>query len=318
MSNYVTISCISHSPPTLDAGLPHGRAVDIMITHWRDRLESVLAEDPDIIVLPEHRDHPIIPGCTPDWRRGFLARRGDDVRDFFAEIASRHRTYVAYSAHRLTSDGSMYNSIQMIDRSGEVVGVYDKVYLTPGEYLDYNLRHGTDLPIFDLDFGRVAPAICFDMHFDDYRTARARQRPDLILFSSAYHGGLVQPAWAFQARAYLAGSIIPPASSSILSPVGDLLGESIDQGYRVTRTVNFDAAVLARPANRDKFDEIKRRYRKDVRIHDPGRLGAVLLTSESTKFTVHDVIEEFGLERIDDYYDRIRAERSKWAPPLPD
>ena len=86
----------------------------------------------------------------------------------------------------------------------------------------------------------------------------------------------------------------------------------------MTRTVNFDAAVLARPANRDKFDEIKRRYRKDVRIHDPGRLGAVLLTSESTKFTVHDVIEEFGLERIDDYYDRIRAERSKWAPPLPD
>ena len=45
-------------------------------------------------------------------------------------------------------------------------------------------------------------------------------------------------------------------------------------------------------------------------IHDPGYLGAALISSESEEFTVKDVIKDFGLETLDDYFSRCLAHRS--------
>lgn len=57
------------------------------------------------------------------------------------------------------------------------------------------------------------------------------------------------------------------------------------------------------------FPAIKKKYGTGVKIHDPGYLGCVPMTSESDDVSVSDIIAEFGLERIDDYFNRAETLR---------
>ncbi|MNR58910.1 hypothetical protein D3C85_1800420 [compost metagenome] len=74
----------------------------------------------------------------------------------------------------------------------------------------------------------------------------------------------------------------------------------------------MDYAVIHIDENGAHFLQIKQKYGTKVKIHDPGFLGCVLLTSESEDLNVKDIIAEFGLELMDDYF--RRAEESRCMP----
>jgi len=69
------------------------------------------------------------------------------------------------------------------------------------------ILYGREAPVFDCDFGRVAFAICFDLNFDELRLKYVKAKPDLIVFSSVYHGGLMQAYWAYSCRAHFIGAV---------------------------------------------------------------------------------------------------------------
>lgn len=43
---------------------------------------------------------------------------------------------------------------------------------------------------------------------------------------------------------------------------------------------------------------------------DSTRLNAFLISSETGEFTIHDIVEEFNLELLDDYWIRCRTHRA--------
>jgi hypothetical protein len=53
------------------------------------------------------------------------------------------------------------------------------------------------------------------------------------------------------------------------------------------------------------------KYGKDVTITDPGELGAVMITSEHDRLSIDDMIKEFNIELLDDYFNRSRQVRLK-------
>lgn len=309
MAKNVTISCLSSPPARIGLDPDLASTVDRLIAHWRSRLEQVLPDRPDLIVLPEMCDSPDFTEYPFDRQLDLLKYRGDVVLEFFAEVAKEHACHVAYSALRFAPDGSLRNTTQILDRSGAVAGVYDKNHVTIGEHDDRGVQYGTGLGVFDLDIGRVGCVICFDLNFDELRAAYAEARPRLLLFSSAYHGGLMQQYWAYSCRSYLAGSVSPPAPSGLISPVGEILSTSTNYRNEVTATVNLDYAVVHLDFNRSKLADLKRRYGPRVRVHDPGLLGSVLVTSETDEFTADEVVAEFELEPLDDYFARSRQHR---------
>lgn len=123
-------------------------------------------------------------------------------------------------------DGSWRNSTQIIDRSGAIAGVYDKHHVTIDEHEEHGIGYGTDAPAFACDFGRVSCAICFDLNFDEILELTRQNRPDLVVFSSMYHGGLMQRAWAYRCRAYFVAAVEPPAPSAVVNPVGEIVAQS--------------------------------------------------------------------------------------------
>lgn len=63
-------------------------------------------------------------------------------------------------------DGRYYNSAAVIDRTGKVAGVYRKTHLSINEY-ESGLRWGSEMPVFDLDFGKVGVLLGGDILYPE-------------------------------------------------------------------------------------------------------------------------------------------------------
>jgi predicted amidohydrolase len=187
------------------------------------------------------------------------------------------------------------------------VGSYDKLRPTSTE-LEQSIMPGEAASVFECDFGTVGGAICFDLNFDELRLQYATLRPDLILFASMYHGGLMQSYWAYSCRSHLVSAISNPnAPSQVVLPTGSILAQSTNYTQFVTASINLDCALVHLDCFFSKIDEVKREYGPKLQIFDPGLLGSVLLSAEAEDLSITEVIDQFELELLDPYLDRSRV-----------
>ncbi len=303
----VTIATIAPRPITVGADESPQRVVDRVIAHWRGRFAQVLPDKPDLIVAPEACDRPS--GLSKERAFAYYEARKDRVRDFFAETAKANNCYIVYSAVRRTTDGTWRNSCVMLDRKGKVAGVYDKNYPTIGE-IDQGILPGADIAIVDCDFGRVGFAICFDLNFDELRLRYARAKPDLMVFASVYHGGLMQAYWAYSCRCHFVGAVAG-LPSEIHNPLGEIVARTTNYFDFAVATVNLDCALAHLDFNWAKLRSLKKKYGRGVTITDPGHLGSVLISANTKETGVMDMVKEFDIELLDAYFKRAADYRNK-------
>lgn len=300
-SNYVTVATIGGEPSISRDQAPQ-KIVDQVIAFWGREFKQVLPDKPDLIVLPEVCD---LASTGLEYRKV----RKNQIHDYFASVAKANHCYIAYGTLRDEKDGTIRNSCIMIGRNGEIAGIYDKNFPTIYE-MEANIMPGKTAPVFELDFGRIGMAICFDLNYDELRTQYAAQKPDLIIFSSVYHGGLAQNVWAYSCRSHFVGSV-RANPSQIRNPLGEVVASSSNyQDYVVTR-INLDCELVHLDYNRGRLNALKEKYGQRVTISDPGYLGCVLVTSEDKNVTVDKMIKEFEIELLDDYFNRSRGFRKK-------
>ena len=138
--------------------------------------------------------------------------------------------------------------------------------------------------------------ICFDLSFHELPDKYAALKPDLLLFCSQYHGGLMQPYWAYACRCHLVTAVSGPCPSGILSPTGEAIAQTHYRKY-VTADVNLDCCLAHLDYNGEKLEALKRKYGRAVRISDPGFLGAVLIHSESEDHCARDMAAAYDAAR---------------------
>jgi predicted amidohydrolase len=306
MSRYVKISNLSISPYQLNTESNYPRIVEKVREHIDERIQKVLPDKPDLIVLPEVCDRPA--GLPSNKVMDYYHTRGNRILDYLKETAKKHKTYIAYSAARQEKNGRWRNSTQIIDRKGKIAGIYDKNHLVVEENTVKKMQYGNSAHLIKCDFGTVACAICFDLNFDELRLKYVKAKPDIILFSSAYHGGLMQAYWAYSCRAHLVAATVT-RPGTIISPVGSIIASTTNYFEYVTAAVNLDCCVAHLDYNWEKLDAMKKKYGTGVKIYDPGYLGSVLISSEMKNKSVKDMIKEFKIELLDDYFKRVLAHR---------
>lgn len=275
-----------------------------MIDFWRGQIKQVLPDRPDLILLPEACDR--FSDHTPQEQTAYYRARGNQIRDFLAQTAKENHCYIAYAAVRAMDDGSWRNSIQLLDRNGAVLGAYNKNHVVIEETTQGGILCGKAAPIFECDFGRVACAICFDLNFDELLAKYAAAKPDLVLFSSMYHGGLMQAYWAYACRAHFLTAIAGEQSVA-LSPQGELLAHTTNYFDFVSTTVNLDCRLAHLDYNWGKLSAMRQKYGPKVKVYDPGYLASVLISSEAEGLSVDDLIKEFDIELLDAYFTRALA-----------
>ena len=76
-------------------------------------------------------------------------------------------------------------------------------------------------------------------------------------------------------------------------------------------TINLDRKLVHLDYNWEKLVALKKKYGETVAINDPGKLGVVMITSENSKISAANMVKEFNIELVDDYFSRVRIYRNK-------
>ena len=111
--------------------------------------------------------------------RGLASRVGDSVtlRQWRA-LAVAHQVVIVGGFCELGGDDRLYNSAALVDASG-TRAVYRKAHLWDKEKLVFTPGDAQP-PLVDLDFGRIAVMICYDLEFPEWVRLAALAGADLI------------------------------------------------------------------------------------------------------------------------------------------
>jgi predicted amidohydrolase len=143
-------------------------------------VERAAAERCDVVLLPEMfrtinvperaYDSEEIPGPTAE-RLASAARSGG--------INVLGNWYVR-------EGDAIYNQTTIFDRDGAIVGHYRKVQPTGGEAR--SVTAGSELPVFDLDCGRIAIMTCMDIYFPEIARVYAHRGAEILFWPTVMHG----------------------------------------------------------------------------------------------------------------------------------
>lgn len=312
MSRRVTVSLICTQNIPGDFSLGFDRLVKNYCDYLDRQIGQVLPSRPDLIVLPEACDR--YNNFTQVQQTDYLVAADGIVRDHLRAAAKANNCCIAYSALRYFPDDIIFykrNSTQIIARDGSIAGIYDKNHCTIDENEISRVGYGEKAEVIKTDFGKVACAICFDLNFTELLERYIPQKPDLVVFCSQYHGGMRQEQWAYSCRSHFAGAIAND-QGTILNPFGETLARTTNYYNHVTCTVNLDCCLAHIDYNNKKFTAAKSKYKKALTVYDPGHVGSVLLTCEADGISVHDIIKEFEIETLDEYFTRALNHRRSY------
>lgn len=302
-----TIGGLSENVKVGDSREPQ-KMVEQIIEYWRGQLNKVIIEKPDLILLTEACDRPN--GVTTEEKVNFYKIRKNQILDYFSSVAKANHCYIAFGMKR-EDHGIWWNSCVLLDRMGKVAGIYNKNYPVVDE-MEGGIKASNESPVFQCDFGKVACAICFDLNFDELRERYAKLKPDIILFPSMYHGGLEQSKWAYSCNSFFVGSMgFRELPSEIRNPLGDIVASSTNDFNYAVSTINLDRKLVHLDNNWGKLNELKMKYGNEVSIIENDRLNVLMITSEKEGVSAEDMIKEFNIELLDDYFNRSRQQRNE-------
>lgn len=204
------------------------------------QLLEINQEKPDLVVFPEtfltravrnlgiDKGAQTIPGPHTAWA---------------AAWAKKLNTNVVVSL-REKNDGRYYNSAVVIDRAGKIAGVYRKTQLCISEY-ENGYDWGTDLPVFQLDFGKIGVLICWDLWFPEAaRTLRLRGA-EVIAYPIAATGRK-HFDWMWSSRAMENGVVLAASIAGgdtcparVVMPDGEVAAETYYQQTYAAATVDL-------------------------------------------------------------------------------
>ena len=166
----------------LDVVLEDIEATAEKVASWTDQAAK---ENADVVIFPE-----------------LILSAGYGLGDKFYDVAQpvpgqateqlgkkalQHKMYIIAGIAECDSTGTVYNTAVILGRDGNVVGSYRKTHIfTPTESF---FALGTDLKVFDLDFGCVAIPICYDLEFPEPARVLCLRGAEMLLTMTAHWRG---------------------------------------------------------------------------------------------------------------------------------
>jgi len=268
--------------------------------------DRALKQKPDLVCFPETFTGVGVEGKTPQQVAETVP---GPTTDAFARRAKANRCYVICPI-RTVREGKQWNSAVVLDRSGQVLGIYDKIHpvTTTPDYTVFEdgIMPAGEPPVLDLDFGRVGIQICFDAGFPETWAALASKGVKAVFWPSAYHGGFALQAYAYLHHFYVITSV-HPEHSRIIDPCGRVVAETDSLMNFVARDINLDFVVAHYDFNYPIPDRLLDAYPGRVRITSYVEDGHFLVEPTDPALTTAQLQAEFGFESSAQYFDRHRT-----------
>ncbi len=284
-----------------------------------DLLGLALRRRPDLVCLPETFTAPSVPCTSIEQVAESLP---GPTTEAVGRLARQSGCYVICPVVT-RREGRCWNSAVVIDRAGEILGVYDKVHPVTSSFdytvVETGITPGSRAPVFDLDFGRVGIQICFDIQFPETWAELAGQGARLVFWPSAYNGGFPLQMYAWLHHTYII-SAVNTDKARIIDPCGVILAETDPQTNVIWREINTDFAVCHYDFNYSIPDRILEAYPGQVEIRTNWDAGHFLVEPLDGRLSIAQLKAEFGFLSVHEYtalhnavYPALRARQH--APP---
>ncbi len=268
--------------------------------------DQALTQKPDLVCFPETFVGSGIYGEA-------LPKTAEPIpgptTDAFAQRAKAHRCYVICPI-RTVREGRQWNSAVVIDRSGDILGIYDKIHpvTTSPDYTDFEtgIFPGGEPCVFDLDFGRIGIQICFDAGFPETWAALAAQGVRAVFWPSAFHGGFTLQAYANLHHVYVISSV-HTQHSRIIDPCGRVVAETDSMVNYAARDINLDFIVAHYDFNYSIPDRLMAAYPDRVRVTSYVEDAHFIVEPLDPALTMAQLQAEFGFEPSRQYFQRHRT-----------
>ncbi len=223
------------------------------------------------------------------------------------ELARRYKLIIVWPRLEYDPVRKISNTSILVGRDGAVIGRYDKMFPTIPE-LERGVIPGTVAPVFETDFGLVGLLICFDLNFPEVRVALKQSKPDLVVFSSMYRGGLQAQALAYELRSFVVTSIASELGL-IIGRAGRIIKESTYEALAVA-PINTNSVAMHMDFNWTKMDAMLAKYGQALTFDYHTREAFVVIESARGE-DIEAIVKEFRLEPADAYFDRSRRLRAE-------
>jgi predicted amidohydrolase len=202
----------------------------------------------------------------PEYLLGRISVPGPQTEQV-SKAAAAGRIYVIVGCWEVFKDGSFANTALLFDRSGKIIGKYNKVHAAVDQFEgdppwskppkgkdaewfirndpEWAMKRGQDFPVFDLDFGRIGILTCYDGWFPETFRILSLKGAEILVWINGRRGNIedfIVKSAMFQNelavvatnQAYGAGTMIGQWPARILAtcsePKASYLTATIDVG----------------------------------------------------------------------------------------
>ena len=213
----------------------------------------------------------------PEYVLGRIQVPGAETKKI-AEAAAANHIYVIVGCWEVYGNGTFANTALIFDRNGEIAGKYHKTHAAVDNYEgdppwsrppsgkdtnwfirndpEWIMEKGDDLPVFDLDFGKVGVLTCYDGWFPESFRALSLKGAEILVWINGRGGNVedfIVKSVTFQShvamictnQAYGGGTMIADWPTQILARCPDR-----KEAY-ITATINLEEVRKARKHSRN-------------------------------------------------------------------
>jgi omega-amidase len=154
-------------------------------------------------------------------------------------FAARERMVVAGSLPEAV-DGSVANTLYVVDRDGEIKGRYRKIHLFTPTGEDTHFAGGKETVVADTSIGRLGLMICYDLRFPELARGLVLDGAEILVVPAQWpaarraHWEALLKARAIENQCYVvgvnrvgrSGELVYNGGSLVVSPLGEELAHA--------------------------------------------------------------------------------------------
>lgn len=195
------------TPQTLRIGLTQWHAtrdIEANVAKAVRAIRDSAADGAQLVVLPENG---LMLGTNSEMREAAFSESGDPHLTTIAEAAAKEQTAVVVGGLKYHTEQGVFNSALVFDRTGDLVGRYDKIHLfdarVDGQSFEASsVEQPGDTPVIvDVDGVKVGMTICYDVRFPELFRSLALAGAEVILVPAAFMRSTGGAHWEVLLRA---------------------------------------------------------------------------------------------------------------------
>lgn len=243
-------------------------------------IERAAAEGVQLVVFPEYH-------------LGRIRVPGPQTRNI-AKAAAESGIYVIVGCWEVFEDESFSSTALLFGRDGEIVGKYFKTHAAVDTYdgqpayskppsgkdrqwfiendPEWIMKRGNDLPVFDLDFGRIGILICYDGYFPEVYSVLSLKGAEIIVWING-RGGSIQD---YYVKTFMEQNLVSMICTNQSYGAGTMLAQypnKIEAVCRqtgehfITADFNLKRLRMARNNSRNFQQRRPKLYKEIIRPH---------------------------------------------------